>query len=144
MSARDEALREVIARAIYESASFYGNDPGKPPWVPGGNSTRQDEARTLADAILAALDAAGLAVVPKEPTLGVLMSMALRRDHALGHIGYYDKPSGEPWETHARRLEAALTEARQQYEEVVGAGFYSVEREQHYAMLAAAAKGGER
>ena len=136
MSARDEALREVIAQAVNGFSDCDGEA--------GFRACVLCTCRSQADAILAALDAAGLAVVPKEPTLGVLMSLALRRDHALGHIGYYDKPGGEPWETHARRLEAALTEARQQYEEVVGAGFYSVEREQHYAMLAAAAKGGER
>ena len=50
------SAREVVARAIYESASFYGSDPRKVPWVPGGNSTRQDEARTLADAIRAIIE----------------------------------------------------------------------------------------
>ena len=64
--------REVIARAIYESASFYGNDPGKPPWVPGGNSMRQDEARTLADAILAALEVNELEVISKSRDLNLL------------------------------------------------------------------------
>ena len=60
-------IREVIARAIYEDMPYDGKGE-KPAWVPLGNSFKQDEARCKADAILSALDAAGMKCVPKEPT----------------------------------------------------------------------------
>lgn len=79
-------------------------------------------------------------VVPREPTPGLLMSMALRADHALGMPGYYDQPLiARKGVTHARRLELALAEARKMHEEVVGSGFYAPEREGFYfAMLPSA------
>lgn len=91
-----------------------------------------------------ALEEGGFVVVPKEPGPGVLMSMALRADHGLGCPGYYDQPmTATPGVTHARRLEVALEEARRQYEEVVGTGFYRPEREEEYrAMIAAAPSPG--
>lgn len=83
----------------------------------------------------------GFVLVPVEPTVGLLMSMAIRRDHGLGYPGYYDDPAfgGAGW--HQRRLDAALGYARQQHEEVVGHGFYSADREQQYASLAARPQG---
>lgn len=84
-------------------------------------------------AIDAYLSAEGLVTVPVEPTDGLLMSMAIRSDHALGMPGYYDDPMfSASGVTHARRLEVALTEARQLHEEVVGKGFYKPERETYY------------
>lgn len=82
----------------------------------------------------------GYVLVPVEPTPGRLMSMAIRSDHALGCPGYYDQEllryPGAP--THQQQLDSAIREARAQYEEVVGAGFYSHEKEADYvAMLAA-------
>lgn len=44
--------REEIARIIYERA-FERHDGPKPAWVPGGNSLKQDDARHIADLILA-------------------------------------------------------------------------------------------
>jgi hypothetical protein len=90
---------------------------------------------------LAAIRAAGWAVVPVEPTDGLLMSMALRADHGLGCSGYYDVPGGEPWQTHARHLEMAISEARKQHEEVVGTGFYKPECNDTYRAMLAAAPG---
>ena len=67
--------------------------------------------------------------LPKEPPLGLLMSMALRYDHGLGCPEYYDMfGEGE----HVKRLESTLTTMRQLYEEVSGYGFYSPEREEFY------------
>lgn len=75
--------------------------------------------------------------IPKEPTPGILMSMALRYDHALGLPGYYDQPiMKQPGVTHARRLEAALTTMRQLYEEVARQGFYRDDREAAYTLMA--------
>lgn len=84
----------------------------------------------------------GFVMVPVEPSLGVLASMAIRRDHGLGCPGYYDAPVfGAENVGHQRRMEVAIGEARQQYAEVVGNGFYSLDREGHYAGLAARPQG---
>lgn len=48
-----EAEREALAEAIYSSRGFYPGEP-RPAWVPRGNSHRQDEARDIADSVLAA------------------------------------------------------------------------------------------
>jgi hypothetical protein len=81
--------------------------------------------------------------MPKEPPHGLLMSMAIRFDHALGVPGYYDQfsalavvsdmPRGL---THAQRLESTLRTMRQLYEEVSGYGFYSKAKEAEYAAMA--------
>ena len=79
----------------------------------------------------------------KEPSPGLLMSMALRFDHALGMPGYYDSQnkmfsrgaSGQKQPTHAMRLASTLVQMRQIWEEVAGNGFYSPEREAHYAAM---------
>lgn len=80
--------------------------------------------------------------LPKEPPIGLLMSMAIRYDHGLGCPGYYDQPmmqalSATPL-THAQRLQGVLTTMRQLYEEVAGYGFHSAERDADYAGLAGA------
>lgn len=76
----------------------------------------------------------------REPPSGLLMSIALRLDHGLGCPGYYDQPMfGQSGVSHARRLEVALSDARKAWEEVVGLGFYSPERAEHYEAMAAAA-----
>lgn len=97
--------------------------------------------RALRDA--GALVPEGWVAVPREPSDALLMSMALRADHGLGCPGYYDVPGGEPWQTHARRLEVALSDARKQHEEVVGSGFYQPEREDYYHAMRAAARARE-
>ena len=72
-----------------------------------------------------------------EPSPGLLMSMAIRYDHALGCPGYYDHPLvGTPGITHAQRLLSTLTTMRQLWEEVVGQGFYRPEKEAEYAAMA--------
>lgn len=78
--------------------------------------------------------------LPEEPTPGLLMSMALRYDHALGCPGYYDQEIfAHSGVSHARRLECTLTTMRQLYEEVSGWGFYSTERESEYVAMQTAA-----
>ena len=84
----------------------------------------------------------------KEPPIWLLMSMAIRMDHALGILGYYDSlmfslQSGDDEPTHAQRLEAALTTCRQLWEEVVGRGFYKPEKEAGYVALRSANSGSE-
>ncbi len=70
-------------------------------------------------------------MLPKNPAPGLLMSMALRYDHALGVPGYYDELFGKG--EHEKRLQSALRLMRQLYEEVAGVGFYRPEREAEYA-----------
>lgn len=71
--------------------------------------------------------------IPREPSPGLLMSMALRYDHGLACPGYYDMfGEGE----HEKRLSHALRLMRKLYEEVSGEGFYLPEREAFYARLA--------
>ena len=71
------------------------------------------------------------------PSVGLLVSMAIRLDHGLGCPGYYDSQAvSASGLTHKRRLEAAMSTARQLWEEVTGHGFYSPEKEQQYAQLA--------
>ena len=56
---------ERAAQAILESRSFYGGDPKKTAWVARGNSDRQDEARNLARAAIAAMREPSKAMVRK-------------------------------------------------------------------------------
>src|SRR4030066_466181 len=70
--------------------------------------------------------------LPKEPPLGLLMSMALRSDHGLGVPGYYDQLGID----HNKRLKSTLATMRQIYEEVSGHGFYTPEREEEYKAMA--------
>jgi hypothetical protein len=81
-------------------------------------------------------------VLPKDPPLGLLMSMAVRSDHGLGCPGYYDQPLlAKPGVTHAMRLEATLRNMSQIYEEVAGHGFYSPDKEPGYVDMYDAARG---
>lgn len=75
-----------------------------------------------------------------EPSPGLLMSMALRFDHALAMPGYYDQinrllGSSEFKETHAMRLDSTLRLMRKLWEEMSGQGFYQPHLEAHYASL---------
>ena len=70
--------------------------------------------------------------LPKDPPPGLLMSMAIRYDHALGCDGYYDHPVFGQGLTHKQHLEGTLITMRQLYEEVSGYGFYSPEQEEGY------------
>ena len=74
------------------------------------------------------------------PSDGLLMSIAMRLDHAAGMPGYYDNPllAGKPGD-HARRLQSLLADARRAWEEVVGKGFWSAERNADYEAMRAAA-----
>lgn len=83
----------------------------------------------------------GKVLVSVAPSDGLLMSMAIRSDHALGCPGYYDQKGLGRLNngvSHARMLECALGDMRKLHEEVVGAGFYSPEREADYLAMAKA------
>ena len=80
--------------------------------------------------------------IPTTPPDGLLMSMALRTDHALGCPGYYDQFEEG---LHAKKLRAALDDMRRVYEEIVGGGFYSADQEAYYqAMLSSSSQGEDR
>ena len=107
-------------------------------WFEANRLNFSDEmAEHLLDTFSAKLRELGLKIVPVEATEGLLISMALRMDHAFGmpDMGEFEyrKPNIRAWQ------DARLTELRKAHEEVVGTGFYSPEKEADYtAMLAAA------
>jgi hypothetical protein len=69
----------------------------------------------------------------ENPPPGLLMSIALRLDHALASPGYYDSIYGEGH--HKSRVEMALIDARRVWEECSGNGFYSPEKSRYYRDL---------
>lgn len=78
----------------------------------------------------------GFMIVPKEPTRGLLVSMAIRWDHGLGIPGYYDKGLHQlSGLTHKQRLLSAINLMRQLYQEATGQGFYSPDAESRYSEL---------
>jgi hypothetical protein len=79
----------------------------------------------------------GYTEVQVDPTLGTLMSMAIRSDHALMVDGYYDGLPAfiEQSPKHATMVENAIREMRKLYEEVVGKGFYDEGREDFYKAI---------
>jgi len=60
-----EDLIENLAPLIYDSWSF---DAEYVPWIDGGNSDRQNEARAVARSVIHLIDISGLIVRPREPT----------------------------------------------------------------------------
>lgn len=79
--------------------------------------------------------------LPAGATPGLLISMALRYDPALGMPGYYDRarlaqgPRGAALPTHAQQYHRVLAIVAQLYEEATGQGFYSPDKEDLYTRL---------
>lgn len=73
-------------------------------------------------------------LVPKNPSTGKLVSMALRYDHGLGLPEFYNSLTGDPQE-HQRRLTSTISTMRQLYKEAVDNGFYRPELEESYLRL---------
>ena len=71
------------------------------------------------------------AIVPREPSDGLLVSMAMRNDHGFGLISESAKAS-------------ALIPMRQIHEEVVGIGFYRHDRDTKYKAMIEASEKGEQ
>lgn len=131
-----------LARRLIEIEARDGDEPIGEAWD-------EFEAVATPSAVLALIaenealrkEREGKVLVPVEPSAGLLMSMAIRSDHALGCPGYYDqKGLGRPNNgvSHARMLECALGDMRKLHEEVVGTGFYSPEKESDYQAMAKA------
>lgn len=76
----------------------------------------------------------GYVLVKKEPSQGLLISMAVRYDHGLAVPGYYDMISDGVL-THDQRMKHTIDTMRKLHEEVVGAGFYHEEREEMYTKM---------
>lgn len=65
------ATFERIASAIYEKMRAHDSEGQKYPWVPGGNSHKQKEAREYARAALGAMHDPGDAVLTEVCAYGV-------------------------------------------------------------------------
>jgi hypothetical protein len=80
------------------------------------------------------LETAGpVAIIPVKPTPGLLNSMCMRYRHDFGILKEADEPmSSGVTEAERKSLQGTM---RQLHEEVVGAGFYSVEQESEYVKL---------
>lgn len=97
--------------------------------------TRDEIAHYIAGAPerIAALEArvteleANAGKLPKEPSQGLLISMALRYDHGLLAPGNTFRPAVTP-----AAMDATLRQMRQLYEEASGHGFWSPENDCEY------------
>lgn len=86
--------------------------------------------------IRAAIDKALEYALTKEPSEGLLVSMAIRYDHGLGVPGYYDQAMfSASGISHAQRMASTISTMRQLYEEAMGQGFYKPEDEEGYRQL---------
>lgn len=134
--------------------------PHQPRWVGWVNKVNQHRTflcdedadliaalRNLLPQLLALVDAGELAqpdgwvMVPREPSIGRLVSMAIRSDHGLGVPGHYDRISeltAGDFGSQKSRMESAIRSMRQLYEEATGQGFYQPEKEDAYAAMLAA------
>lgn len=66
--------------------------------------------------------------LPKDPPIGLLISMAIRYDHGLAIPEYYNSIGMDE----SGRWKSTLIIMRQLYEEVSGNGFYKPELEEKY------------
>lgn len=97
-----------------------------------GRPAEQVHVEAAAALIAGYADVAAAAIVPLEPTQGLLISMALRDDHGFLSAGP-DEADGPllVGPTQAER-ETRLRSMRQLHEEVVGTGFHGPKREGWY------------
>jgi hypothetical protein len=124
---RDEII-ETMARAICRLA--HGTALNREPVKDELIDHRWYMFMPTATAALSSLEAAGMVIVPKEPTEGLLRSMAIRYDHGLGVPGYYDQPMIAKYSvSHEQRIAGTITTMRQLHEEVVGTGFYRAKKD---------------
>lgn len=133
--AENERLREAHEQVCtnYNQVSFASEERGK------------QIAELKAECEGLRKEREGKVLIPAEPSDGLLMSMAIRNNHALGCPGYYDqKVLGRGYEgvSHARMVECAISEMRKLHEEVIGTGFYSPEKEAEYAAMSKEASNG--
>lgn len=103
-------IRETIARAIYDDAnpSYRHDGYGEvmPCWA-AARRERKSSYRKSADAVLRALDAAGLVVVPRDPT-EAMMNAGYRK---VGKMHYEPTASAQGWGEHATDIYRAMIAA---------------------------------
>ena len=75
--------------------------------------------------ILKLLNDAGYVIIPKIPSEGLLVSMAMRWDHSFGF--------NQSYTPHERR--SLMRSMGQIYQEVSGQGFYNPEKENRYVNI---------
>ncbi len=95
--------------------------------------TSSGNAVGITEYILKDLEKAGYSIVPKEASLGLLQSMALRWDHGIFAPLFGREETATERQ---QRINAVLTSMRQVHEEVVGTGFFKEEKEGFYNSLA--------
>lgn len=84
----------------------------------------------------------GMVRVPREPSIGLLVSIACRLDHSF----YAQRTGMSPFildesdDEFRRRQQSLLADAKRAHEEIVGKGFYAPEREDYYVAMPAAAE----
>lgn len=74
--------------------------------------------------------------LPREASLGLLVSIAMRLDHGFGMRRVLPEESEEAFH---RRQHVLLLDAARAYEEIAGTGFYRPDREHLYVVQVAAA-----
>lgn len=84
------------------------------------------------ETIIEALEKSGYVVVPKEPPRGLLISMAIRDNHAFLVTPHTFENGIITSGVNPEHRESVLSSMRQLYEEVVGTGFWSHERDAGY------------
>lgn len=129
-----EDRRTQVARAIYAKLDADNLDPwdvaiARQARYQAAHSPMVRQAFAYADAAIAVLEA-DFALVSRVPTRGLLISMAMRMDHAFGMP---PDPTGllVGMKTPAEK-EAVLVDMGRLHEEVVGTGFYNPSREAWY------------
>lgn len=131
MPANPQVTDEMCLAAAQSDGEFDGRG-----WMAMPRAERERYLERSRAALTTAL--ADHVVVPREPTRGLLISMALRMDHAFGAPEQEPIPGMKLGHTDSYR-EVVLRDLAKAYEEVVGDGFYAPEREEYYrAMISAA------
>ena len=98
-----DALAEAVAKAIYWE---WRRDAGYVPWVDGGNSLKQDDARKIARAVVSS-------AAPVVPLTDERITKALRRAFSLGQT-YWQQADSDSYKQNAKS-----DETRQKFETLI-------------------------
>jgi hypothetical protein len=89
---RDE-LRDFMARVVYDT----GESAKHLPWEKFRAEMPQNSWLAEAETILSALDKAGLAIVPKEPTIEMIRASDANQLESAAHSYGSPPATGEEW-----------------------------------------------
>ena len=98
-----DALAEAVAKAIYWE---WRRDAGYVPWVDGGNSLKQDDARKIARAVVSS-------AAPVVPLTDERITKALRRAFSLGQT-YWQQADSDSYKQNVKS-----DETRQKFETLI-------------------------